>query len=164
MHVPAPAWVSPVVVVAAVLLPPWPCLAADCSGRRSPGIPPVSRRRTNRQASYKLNSQPPPCQIFIVSLVRQVPPARPPHPPLIQQPKLRPRTSRHEAQRTSSLLRPKPDSFSHRTKRRKENWFDLGFEKITPNLLCGSLKKQHQKKHPLLFSFNVMEVGFNVHW
>lgn len=44
-------------------------LAAGCGDRRAPGIPPVSHTRTNRQASYELNSLSPLCQIFIFSFV-----------------------------------------------------------------------------------------------
>lgn len=47
-------------------------LGNRCGDRGAPGIPPVSCRRANRQASHELNSLSPLCQIFIFSFVWQI--------------------------------------------------------------------------------------------
>lgn len=56
-------------------------LGNRCGDRGAPGIPPVSCRRANRQASHELNSLSPLCQIFIFSFVWQIS-----HPHLLPKP------------------------------------------------------------------------------
>ena len=88
------------------------------SDRRAPGIPPVSHKRTNRQASYILNSLSPLCQIFILSFHWQIPSA---HPRLLLiHPKLRPSArllKTHQRQPVMSAS-TRPDLFS----RAKKEW------------------------------------------
>lgn len=75
--------------------------------RHAPGIPPVSCKRTNRQAPHKLNSLSPLCQIFISSFAWQIPSA---HPPPSAHPSQTPPTRANTSASTNPTCLLHPDS------------------------------------------------------